>query len=85
MRRWGGDTDIDIAPYKHRRKSIPFHWEITSLQCMFQYTANSIKVGINNSQIANVQYAWTLQNDGNNIVLNKINTSAALLDNKYSI
>ena len=25
------------------------------------------------------------KNDGNNIVLNKINTSAALLDNKYSI
>ena len=27
----------------------------------------------------------SIKNDGNNIVLNKINTSAALLDYKYSI
>ena len=42
---------------------------------------------INNSQMANVQYACMYKKIiyGNNIVLNKSNTSAALLDYKYSI
>ena len=46
--------------------------------------ANSIKVDINNSQMANCNM-HERKNEGNNIVLNKINTSAALLDYKCSI
>ena len=51
------------------------------------YTANSIKVDMDNSEMCNILmlYVKCPTNDEQNIVLNKISTSVALRDYNYSI